>query len=72
LSIEKDGAVYTGVIAVDGERYPLRASGSWSGLVGTFTSAGNDFAFSATFDRATLVFETGGARYRLQHLDDAP
>lgn len=68
LSLEADGGHYSGLIEVDANRYPLRASGDGSGLVGTFTSAGHDFFFRAEFDHGTLVFETGGARYRLQRL----
>lgn len=69
LSLEADGAHYRGLIEFDGHRYPLRASGDATSVVeGTFTSAGHEFAFRATFDRSTLVFETGGARYLLRRL----
>jgi hypothetical protein len=56
---------YEGRIEFGGQVYPARATRDGVALRGAFTSAGQDFAFTAAFDGATLSFETGGATYRL-------
>jgi hypothetical protein len=56
---------YEGRIEFGGQVYPARATRDGAALRGAFTSAGQEFAFIAAFDGATLSFETGGATYRL-------
>ncbi len=70
LSLQEDGAAYVGEIEADGQRYPVRAAASGFVLTGTFTSAGHEFPFVASLDRAALVFQTGNTGYRLARLPE--
>ena len=65
LRLEGADGDYAGTIEFEGQTYPTTASYDGASLDGSFESEGDEFYYQARFDGDTLVFETGGATYRL-------
>ena len=66
LTLDGEGGHYTGQIEFGSTTYPVTAQGDVSSVAGTFTSNGQAFSFVAALQADTIVFETGGASYRLR------
>ncbi|MGE5610643.1 MAG: hypothetical protein ACM359_15440 [Bacillota bacterium] len=66
LQIAADGAQCTGTIRLAEQSFPFKAETSGNLLKGTFTSAGEEYAFTASLDGSTLTFKTDGAAYTLK------
>jgi len=65
LTLERAGAAYFGDLSFGDQVFAVSAEAQGMGLTGTFVSAGNPFAFTATLDGVTMTFVTGGASYTL-------
>lgn len=66
------GVHYVGTLHHGEARYPVTAQVTPQGLAGSFESAGQAFAFSATLERDVLTFGTGGTHFVLTRHDAAP
>lgn len=66
LSLQGSAAQYSGQLIFNNQTFPVMAQGSAGQLRGIFSSAGNQFEFSASLQGDTLVFTTGTTSYTLQ------
>jgi hypothetical protein len=71
LSLQGENGVYTGEITFNNQSFPVTVNGVDSDgtsvyLFGSFQSGADQFAFSASWDGETMMFETGGASYTLR------
>jgi hypothetical protein len=71
LSLQGDNGFYTGEITFNNQMFPVTvgdvvSDGTSVHLFGSFQSGADQFAFSASWDGETIMFETGGASYTLR------
>ena len=69
LRLDGEGEAYSGTIEFDGRTFPTQATYDGASLDGSFESDGDEFFFQGRLDGELLVFETGGATYRLTRLE---
>jgi len=72
VELSESGGAYVGTIAQGDTKFPAKASVAGQGLAGTFTSNGNEYAFTATLDGDRLIFTTGGKTYTLARATAQP
>jgi len=67
LSIEivSEGGSYTGTIHLGQQVFPIKAQATAGQLVGTFTSNGQDYPFTASLSGDNLTFTSGSHTYQL-------
>lgn len=70
LSLQGADGFYTGEITFNNQTFPVTvgdvvSDGTSVHLFGSFQSGADQFAFSASWDGETMMFETGGASYTL-------
>src|SRR5579872_22996 len=65
MEITADGGSYTGTIHRGEQAYPFKAQANAGQLVGTFTTNGHEYSFTATFSGDNLTFSSGTSTYQL-------
>jgi hypothetical protein len=66
LDLQEQGGQYSGTITMGDQKFPVKARMQGDQLVGSFTSEGHDFDFTATWDGSTMKFTTGSTDYILK------
>lgn len=72
LRLEGDGTEYSGTIEFEGQTFETAATYDGASLDGSFESQGDEFFYQGRLEDAGMVFETGGATYRLARGGEKP